>query len=137
MNVSKKAYLHFPKEMTDKPFISTLSRDFDLSVNIFRAMVTPGQGGYLSIEVSGEESNVERSFEYLKTHLVEIHVGDVGLMWNEETCTHCTNCTVHCPPGALHVADWKTRRVSFDESKCIECLACLSHCPYGVCSSIY
>lgn len=137
MSVTKKAYLHFPKEMTDKPFIVALIKDFNLSVNIFRAKVTPGEGGYLSMEVSGDETSIQQSFEYLQQNNVEIHFGDVGLMWNETSCTHCTNCTVHCPTNALHVADWKTRRVSFDESKCIECLACLNHCPYGVCSSIF
>ncbi|MBN2714486.1 MAG: 4Fe-4S binding protein [Deltaproteobacteria bacterium] len=137
MSITKKAYLHFPSEMTDKPFISDLIRDYQLTVNIFRAKVTPGEGGYLSIELSGDEPNLERGFKYLDGIDVEVHSGDVGLMWKEESCTHCTNCTTHCPTSALHVADRKTRRVSFNESKCVECLACLSHCPFGVCSSIF
>lgn len=137
MKVTKKAYLHFPKNMTDKPFICELIREYGMTVNIFRAKVTPGEGGYLSIELSGEEQQMLRSFEYLRDHNVEIHAGDVGLMWKKDSCTHCTNCTVHCPTQALHVTNRKTREVFFDESRCIECLACISHCPFGVCSSIF
>lgn len=137
MNITKKAYLHFPKEMTEQPFIGQLIKDFGLTVNIFRAKVTPGEGGYLSVEISGKEEDIQRSFDYLRDKAVEIHSGDVGLMWKKDACTHCTNCTVHCPTDALHIADRKTRRVDFDEAKCIECLACINHCPFHVCSSIF
>ncbi|MBN2343347.1 MAG: 4Fe-4S binding protein [Deltaproteobacteria bacterium] len=137
MTSCKKAYLHFPKEMTDKPFIGNLIKEFDLTINIFRAKVTPGEGGYLSIEIVGDDEQIQNGFTYLKQNQVEIHSGDVGLIWRKEECTHCTNCTVHCPTGALHIADWDTRRVEFDESKCIECLACLKNCPFHVCSSIF
>jgi L-aspartate semialdehyde sulfurtransferase ferredoxin len=71
MIVTKKAYLHFPKNMTDRPFICELIREYGMTVNIFRAKVTPGEGGYLSIELFGEEQQMLRSFDYLREHNVE------------------------------------------------------------------
>lgn len=137
MIITKKAYLHFPKAMTDQPFIDHLIKSYDLTINIFRAKVTPGEGGYLSLEMSGQEHAIHKSFEYLHKNDVKIHAGDVGLMWKRDACTHCTNCTVHCPTGALHICNRETREVAFDESDCVECLACINHCPFGVCSSIF
>jgi len=135
--ITRKAYLYFPKSETEKPIVCHLIRDFNLTINIFRGKITPDEEGYLSLEIEGEEADIERGYEYLRTFNVQIHSGSVGMMWNEPRCTHCGNCTVHCPSKALHFKNPATREMAFDESKCIECLACITHCPYGVCSSIF
>ncbi len=134
---TKKAYLHFPADQTSNPFVCELVRDFHLVVNIFRAVVTPGKDGYLSLELKGAQDDIDRGFAYLREQGVEIHSGDTGLMWRKDECTHCTNCTVHCPTGALHITDRATREVAFDESLCIECLACIANCPFGVCRQMF
>ncbi len=133
--ITKKAYLYFPRSETEKPIVYHLVKDYDLVINIFRAKVTPQDEGYLSLEVTGEEDNIDRALAYLQTFDIEIHLGDKGLMWDSDRCTHCGNCVSHCPTNALHHVDPDTREVAFDEDKCVECLACITNCPFGVCSS--
>lgn len=133
--ITKKAFLYFPKSETERPIVYHLVKDYDLVVNIFRAKVTGNDEGYLSLDISGTEENLERALAYLRTFDIEIHLGDKGLFWDEARCTHCTNCIAHCPTNALYIADARTRRVGFAEDRCVECLACIGNCPYGVCSS--
>lgn len=135
--ITKKVYLYFPKSETDKPIVYQLIKEYNLVVNIYRAKVTPEEEGYLSLEITGREQDMERAFAYLGEFDVQIHWGNIGLLWDENRCTHCGNCIAHCPTGALDFADRASRTVGFNEAKCIECLACLSNCPYGVCSSAF
>ncbi len=134
---TRKAYLHFLKDQASKPFVYELIKEFDLVVNIFRAKVNPGNDGYLSVELKGESDSIDRAVLYLKNSGVEVHSGNVGLLWDRQKCTDCTHCTVYCPTGALYIKDQSTREIDFDESKCIECLACVRSCPFGACTSIF
>ncbi|MFT5699620.1 MAG: ferredoxin [Desulforhopalus sp.] len=135
--ITKKVYLYFPKSETDKPIVYRLIKDYNLMVNIYRAKVTPEEEGYLSLEISGTEPDIERAFAYLGEFDVQIHAGNVGVHWDAERCAHCGNCIVHCPTGALEYVDRVNRVVGFDENKCVECLSCITNCPYGVCSSAF
>ena len=135
--ITKKVYLYFPKSETDKPIVYQLIKEYNLVVNIYRAKVTPEEEGYLSLEITGTEKDVERAFAYLNEFDVKIHSGNIGLLWDAERCTHCGNCIVHCPTGALNYIDRASRTVGFNEDKCVECLACIANCPYDVCSSAF
>lgn len=135
--VTKKLMLFFPKCECEKPIIYHLVKDYDLIVNVFRAKVTPEEEGYLVLDVTGIETNIERALEFVRTFDVTISYTGKGVTWDEDRCTHCGQCIPHCPTGALHIADAATREVAFDEEKCIECLGCIRICPYGVCSSAF
>ena len=135
--VTKKLMLFFPKCECEKPIIYHLVKDYDLVVNVFRAKVTPEEEGYLVLDVTGTETNIERALEFVRTFDVTISYTGKGVTWDEDRCTHCGQCIPYCPTGALHIADAATRQVAFDESKCIECLACIRVCPYGVCTSAF
>lgn len=135
--ITKKVYLYFPKSETEKPIVYQLVKDYDLIINIFRAKVTPEEEGYLSLDVTGTEDNINRAFTYLSQFDVTIHAGSKSLHWDKDTCTHCGNCVVHCPTGALDFVDRDSRTVGFSEDKCVECLACITNCPYGVCTSAF
>ena len=135
--VTRKLLFYFPKSETDKPIVYHLVKDYDLTVNIYRAKVTPEEYGYLVLDVSGAGSNIERAIEYVQTFNVQVSETDKGLTWNKEKCTSCGVCLTHCPTNALHVADERTRRVAFDANLCIDCLSCIKNCPFGACSSIF
>jgi len=135
--VTKKLMLFFPKCECEKPIIYHLVKDYDLVVNVFRAKVTPEEEGYLVLDVTGTEEDIDRSIEFVKTFDVKINPAGKGLTWDPEICTGCGNCVVHCPTGALHISDYATMKVAFDEEKCIECLACIRACPYGACVSAF
>lgn len=135
--ITQKVYLYFPKSETDKPIVCELIRNYDLTINIFRAKVTPEEEGYLSLEITGTEKNIEQAYEYLKQFDVVVHSGTKGVHWDQENCTHCGNCISHCPTEALHFADREERTVGFDETRCIECLSCITNCPFNVCTSAF
>ena len=137
MRTTKRLFLKFPKCETEKPIVYHLVRDYDLEINIFRAKVTPDEEGYLVLDVTGREADIDRGMAYVKTFKVTIDPFNKDVSWNADLCTHCGNCLPHCPTAALHLADVKTRRVSFNETLCVECLACLKDCPFGACTAAF
>jgi ferredoxin len=134
---TKRLLLYFPKSETEKPIVYHLVKDYNLLINIFRAKVTPEEYGYLVLDVAGEEEDIARGMEFVKTLNVQIDEAHKGVRWDEGRCTMCGVCVPHCPTKALHVSDRRTMAVAFDSDLCVECLACLSNCPYGACSSIF
>jgi len=135
--VTKKLMLFFPKCECEKPIIYHLVKDHNLIVNIFRAKVTPEEEGYLVLDVTGTEDDIDRAMEFVKTFDVTINAAGKGVTWDSDGCTGCGHCVVHCPTAALYVSDRGTMEVAFDEEKCIECLACIRVCPYDVCASAF
>ena len=134
---TRKLLFYFPESETDKPIVYHLVKDYDLRVNIYRSKVTPEEFGYLVLDVTGTEGDINRAIDFVKTFDVRISETDKGLSWNEAKCTSCGNCLTHCPTKALHIADALTRRVAFDSTLCIDCLSCIKNCPFGACSSIF
>ena len=134
---TKKLLLWFPRSETEKPIVYHLVKDHNLIINIFRAKVTPEEEGFLVLDVTGEEEDIERGMDYVKTFNVTINEGGRGMRWDSESCTHCGNCISHCPTKALHIPDRKTMQIAFDNKLCIECLSCLENCPYGACTSVF
>ena len=135
--VTKKLMLSFPTCECEKPIVYHLVRDYGLLVNIFRAKVAPDESGYLVLDVTGTEENIDKALAYVKTFHVTVNFTGKGLVWDLARCTSCGACLTHCPTDALHVGDRATMAVAFDEDKCIECLACIRICPYGACASAF
>jgi len=135
--VRKKLMLFFPRCECEKPIIYHLVKDHNLIVNVYRAKVTPEEEGYLVLDVTGTEGDIEAGMDFVKTFNVTINYTGKGVTWDDDECTHCGHCITHCPTGALHIADEATREVAYDESKCIECLACTRVCPFSVCVSAF
>ena len=135
--VTKKLMLFFPKCECEKPIIYHLVKDHNLIVNVYRAKVTPEEEGYLVLDATGTEEDIERGMAFVKTFNVSINYTGKGVTRDEDGCTHCGHCITHCPTGALHIADRATREVAYNEAKCIECLACIRVCPFGECASVF
>jgi ferredoxin len=135
--VTKKMMLYFPKCECEKPIIYHLVKDYNLVVNVFRAKVTPEEEGYLVLDVTGSEADIERALAFVRTFEVTINLAGKGVTWDAARCTHCGHCIPHCPTAALFLADPATREVAFSDDKCIECLACIRVCPYGACTSAF
>jgi ferredoxin len=137
MTVTKKLMLSVPRSETEKPIVYHLVKDYGLVVNIFRARVTPEEFGYLVLDVTGSEEDIERGVQFARGQSVEVNEASVGVTWDAEKCTHCGNCLPHCPTHALRIGDASTRAVVFDPGDCVECLSCLENCPFGACASLF
>lgn len=126
---SRKIVLTFPKEKIDKPIVYRLIRDFNLTFNILKASITPDQEGHMVLELSGENSEIEKGIKYLKDQGVSIQPLSKDIKVNWEECTQCGLCVTICPTGALYIKDRKTMEVAFDSDKCIACELCIKPCP--------
>jgi len=135
--VTKKLMLFFPKCECEKPIIYHLVKDHNLIVNVYRAKVTPEEEGYLVLDVTGTEYDIEQAMAFVKTFDVSVNYSGKGVTRDEDSCTHCGHCLTHCPSAALHIGDPATREVVYDEKKCIECLACIRVCPFAACASAF
>jgi len=135
--VTKKLMLYFPRCECEKPIIYHLVKDHNLVVNVYRAKVTPEEEGYLVLDVTGTEEEIEQGIEFVKTFNVTVNYTGKGVLRDEDRCTHCGHCVSYCPPGALHIGNPATREVVYREADCIECLACIRVCPYAACTSAF
>ena len=135
--VTKKLMLFFPRCECEKPIIYHLVKDYNLVVNVYRAKVTPEEEGYLVLDVTGIEDDIESAMAFLKTFNVTINYSGKGVTRDENSCTHCGHCITHCPTSALRIDDKITREVIYSEADCIECLACIRVCPFGALASAF
>ena len=135
--ITKKVFLYFPKCETEKPIVYHLVKDYSLEVNIFRAKVTSDEQGFLLLDVTGEEENIEKAMAWVKTFDVTVNETNKGLLWSKESCASCGVCIPHCRTHALHFENQRTRKVGFDSDKCIGCLCCVDICPFKACASLF
>lgn len=135
--VTKKLMLFFPKCECEKPIIYHLVKDHNLIVNVYRAKVTPEEEGYLVLDVTGTEGDIEKGLDFIRTFNVTVNTTGKGVARDEDRCTHCGQCVSHCPTGALCIGNDTTREVIYNEADCIECLACIRVCPFGACASTF
>lgn len=131
----KSAILHFGMDIVDKPILTALIRDNDVSVNILQASITPEEDGTMFIQVEGDDKNVKSAFDYLEGLGVRLVFPAKNIIWDDEQCTHCGACVGQCLPKALAI-DTKSGELLFDTDKCIACELCIPACPYGALESV-
>jgi len=128
MDVSRRIVLRFSPSITGQAVVYHLARDFDLTFNILKASVSPGEEGLLVMELGGSEEDYDRGIQYLTETGVEIQSLSQDVVRDEARCTHCGACITICPTGAFSLEP-KTRNVLFDHSKCVVCGFCVKACP--------
>ncbi|MDD3654675.1 MAG: NIL domain-containing protein [Desulfotomaculaceae bacterium] len=122
----KKIILRFGKDISEKPIIVHLAKDYGLVFNIIRANVNPNKEGTLVLELSGEQ--YEQGLEFLKSQGVRVQPLAEEICRNELKCTSCGACTAICPTGALYL-ERPSMEVRFDSDNCVLCQICLKVCP--------
>lgn len=128
MDISKRIVLHFPPRVTGQPVVYRLAKDFNLSFNILKASVSPGEDGLLIMELSGDQMNYDKGIQYLNEVGVKIQSLSQDVVRDEARCTHCGACITVCPTDAFSLEP-ETRRVLFDHNKCVVCGLCVKACP--------
>ena len=125
---SRMLVLRFPKGIVDKPIITYLVRDYNLTFNILKAQVYPRKEGILVMELRGDRHDYDRGIQYLKEVGVEVEPVAQGIRRDEERCYQCGACTAVCPSGALHI-ERPEMDVLFESERCIACELCVKTCP--------
>lgn len=123
---AKKIILHFGKDISDKPIIYHLAKDYGLVFNVIKANVNPNKEGTVVLELTGEQ--YEKGLEFLESEGVRVQPLAEQLSRNELKCTSCGACTDICPTGALYL-DRPSMEVMFDSDSCVLCQICVKVCP--------
>jgi ferredoxin len=122
----KRIFLRFRADISDKPIIYRLVKDYDLTLNILKANVNPQKEGTLVVEITG--SRYDEGIDYLLKQGVMVQPLIEGITRNTERCTMCGACTAICPTGALYIKR-PSMEVMFNEDNCIVCQLCTKVCP--------
>lgn len=122
----EKIVLRFGAETSDKPIIYQLVKDYDLIVNILKASINPHKEGTMVLELTGDR--YKEGIEYIKNQGISVHPLAQEVVRNNDKCTHCGACTVHCPTKALCL-ERPSMEVKFNGDECIVCLMCVKVCP--------
>lgn len=125
---SRMLVLRFPREIVDKPIITYLVRDFDLSFNILKAQIYPRKEGMVVMELRGAPDDYERGIQYLKDVGVVVEPVAQGIRRDDEKCYQCGACTAVCPTGALQIQR-PEMEVLFESEACSACELCVKTCP--------
>ncbi len=121
-------FIRYPKDISDKPIIYRLIKEYDVEVNILRADILPQREGILIIEIAGTGSNISDGLDYLKKHGVIIERLATRIRRDDQRCFQCGACTGVCPVGALFIRR-EDMAVLFDAEKCTGCSQCVLICP--------
>jgi len=135
--ITKRILFMFPPKAAELPIVTHLVRDYDLDVNIFRALVNQKEEGFMMVDLTGTEENIRRGLDFAARQEIQISENQLGMQWNRDRCTACGNCLTHCPTEALHIPDRSTMLVDYDTTRCVECMNCIENCPFGACSSLF
>lgn len=122
----EKIVLRFSAETADKPIIYHLVKDYDLIINIVKASINPHKEGTMVLELTGER--YDEGISFLRKQGITVQPLTQEVVRNEERCTSCGACTVHCPTQALYM-ERPSMEVKFTGDNCIVCLMCLKVCP--------
>lgn len=122
----KKVVLRFTADLVEQPIIYRLVKDYDLTINILRANVSPQKEGTMVLDIVGDR--VEQGLDYLRQSGVQLHALTEQISQNEEKCVSCGACTAICPSGALYIQR-PEMTVKFDSDKCLVCHLCVKVCP--------
>jgi len=72
--VKRNIHFEFAQELVQQPLLYQLNRKFDVVINIRGASVTD-QGGFLALELEGEEEEIDRVLQFLQETGVEVAEG--------------------------------------------------------------
>ena len=69
--MKKTIHFEFSQELVQQPLLYQLNREFNVIVNIRAASVTE-KGGYIALELEGEESEIDKVARYLSERGIEV-----------------------------------------------------------------
>ncbi len=64
MKIKKTIHFEFTQDLVKEPLLYQLTRQFDVVTNIRAASVTE-EGGFVVLEMEGEEQVIDKAVEYL------------------------------------------------------------------------
>ncbi len=123
----KRFDLTFPPNRATKPITYHLVKDFDLTPNILRAQIQPGQEGRMLLEITGPKETFDAGIAFLEGEGITVSPAATDIRLDIDACVLCGLCTAVCRPEALTMD--RSGELAFDKDKCVYCEACVIACP--------
>src|SRR6056297_380346 len=128
--MKKRLMLKFPAVVVNKPLTYNLIKEFDFTINILQAKISPQEEGKLIVEIeNGDENKLKKGINFLQNEGVEVITLSESIIFNNNVCMNCGVCTGVCKAGALKLND--RRELNVIQEKCILCGLCAEVCPVG------
>ncbi len=126
--MKKRLMLKFSAKIVNKPLTYNLIKEYDLTINILQAQISPQEEGKLIIEIKNErEDKLNEGVEFLKNEGVEVVTLTESIIFNNNKCIECGVCTGVCKAGALTLNN--ERELKIIQEKCVLCGLCVDVCP--------
>ena len=122
--------LTFPPEKSGQPITYHLVKDFDLEINIIKAMISPNEEGKLVIDLCGKSEDIDAGLKFLKNENILVEPVSKEIIINESECINCGCCVAVCRPRALNIGPDGV--LVFNKEKCILCDLCVKACPMRI-----
>ena len=74
---SVKINLTFPVERVDQPLLAQAIKNFGVIADIRRAQIEPASGGYIMLQLSGTEKQIDETVAFFKSF--GVGVGFIGV----------------------------------------------------------
>ena len=71
--LARMLVLRFSREVVDKPIITNLVRNYNLTFNILKAQIYPRKEGMVVLELRGNRDDFQAGVQYLKQHRFAVH----------------------------------------------------------------
>ena len=126
----KRVYLEFPSDVTEKPVVYHLVKDYDLMINILKAEITPKEEGRMLLEISGDNTKLVDGLNMIRKLGIKIGNIEEKLKIDYDRCIDCGSCTAVCIQDALVISE-KDYKLIFDPEKCTMCKLCIPACPFN------
>lgn len=126
----KRIVLTFPARLSELPITYRLVKEFDLSINILKAKILPGEEGKLVLELEGAPEQINAGLDFLIHQGLIVEPVSKEIVLNEGECVQCGACTAVCTSRALTISP--QGELLFDREQCIVCELCVSACPLKI-----
>ena len=77
MKIKKNIHFEFSQDLVKEPLLYRLNRQFDVIINIRGASVGE-EGGFIALELEGEEAEIQKVIAYLRERSITVHEGLAG-----------------------------------------------------------
>ena len=128
--MEKRLLLKFSADVVNKPLTYNLIKEYDFTINILQAQISPQEEGKLIVEIeNGSPQKLNEGINFLQKEGVEVVTLTESIIYNDNKCMDCGVCTGLCKAGALTLNE--DRELEITQEKCTLCGLCADVCPVG------
>lgn len=71
---TRKVKLDYPLERVQEPVVSYLVKKFDVAPNVLAANIDGGKGGWLVLELQGEDAQIDAALDWVRSQGIAVNL---------------------------------------------------------------